>query len=111
MQAGTSGAGWAGLLTEAKMAARDTAEVGILMPELFTRTVLLSRSTMSLLVLRKSAPRSGNWTAALRNGHVNSWPPNLTVLVDEPQQRIGEPPAPRRGGPRAGADDSCGMTE
>ena len=46
------------------MAAPDTAEVGILTPEFLTSTDSPSRSTNSLLALRKSAPRSGNWTAA-----------------------------------------------
>ena len=93
------------------MAAPDTAEVGILKPEFLTSTDSPSRSTKSLLALRKSAPRSGNWTAALRNGHLNSWPTNFTVLVIAPQQRIAEPPVPRRGGLRAGAGELCGIAE
>ena len=112
-----AGLGWAGLCcgiggpTEANIADPDSAEVGILIVVPFIRTDWSSRSTSNLLALRKSAPTSGNCTAALRKDHLKGWPPKLTVLVTGPQERITAPPAPRRGGPRAGAVELCGTTE
>ena len=67
--AGEAGSG--GLLTEAKMAAQSAGEVGILSLDPFTSTEPPSRSTTSLLVLRKSSPSNGNPTAALRKGRLN----------------------------------------
>ena len=60
VQSGTTGAGGLGLLTEAKMAAPDSGEIGILTSELFCNMNSPSRSTRSLLALKKSAPNSGN---------------------------------------------------
>ena len=80
-------------------------------PVPLTSTEFPSRSTTSLLALRKSAPSSGNRTPALRKGYVNFCSPNLTVLVTGPQQRMAEPPPPCRGGPHAGADELWGTTE
>ena len=82
-----AGLGWAGLCcgiggpTEANIADPDSAEVGILIVVPFIRTDWSSRSTSNLLALRKSAPTSGNCTAALRKDHLKGWPPKLTVLV------------------------------
>ena len=112
-----AGLGWAGLCcciggpTEANIADPDSAEVGILIVVPFIRTDWSSRSTSNLLALRKSAPTSGNCTAALRKDHLKGWPPKLAVLVTGPHERITAPPAPRRGGPRAGAVELCGTTE
>ena len=48
-----------GLLNEAKISFLDTTDVGFLAPNPFTSTELPSRSTISLLAFRKSAPKQG----------------------------------------------------
>jgi len=72
-------------------------------------SLLLLRSTNSLKLHRKSAPRMGKATGACRKLHVNCLVRVRMVHVRRPQQRNGVPSAVTRRRPVASAVDLCGM--
>ena len=62
-------------------------------------SLLLLRSTTSLKLQRKSAPKMGKATGACRNVHVKCLALVRMVRVQLPQHRNGEPSAVTRRGP------------
>jgi hypothetical protein len=86
-----------------------TEETGNLDPLLLN--CLVEGSTVRWKNARKSTPMMGNATSASRKGQEKRRPEKLTVRSWVPQQRIGCPAGPERGGPEGGEDERWGMIE